>query len=188
MPRPQPLTSLATLAIAASALLLPLSRVTVPAAFADSPSLISLERLSHHFSESTFEIVYTCTVAFVLLLAALLPRAAAWSLAGVVGVGLVAGSLIASREIRDRSQTERERTFAGAPADWIDATVAKDVALLLTGERLWPSAWETLFWKPLLSMASRAGLFVRRARPSRPSAPTHRWPSAARRIDCCRDL
>ena len=155
VPRPQPLTSLATLAVAASALLLPLSRVTVPAAFADSPSLISLERLSHHFSESTFEIVYTCTVAFVLLLAALLPRAAAWSLAGVVAVGLVAGSLIASREIRDRSQTERERTFAGAPADWIDATGAKDVALLLTGERLWPSAWETLFWNASITKVVR---------------------------------
>ena len=57
-----------------------------------------------------------------------------------------AASLVASSEIRDRSQTERERTFAGVPVDWIDAAGERDVALLVTDERFWPSTWEMLFW------------------------------------------
>jgi Dolichyl-phosphate-mannose-protein mannosyltransferase len=154
-PRPQPLTSLATFVIAASVLLLPLSRVTVPAAYADSPSAIPLERLSHYLSESALETVYACTAAAVLLLAVLLPARFRLALAAVVAVGLVAISLVASLGIRDRSQTERVRTFAGAPADWIDATGANDVALLLTGDRFWPSAWETLYWNRAITKVVR---------------------------------
>jgi Dolichyl-phosphate-mannose-protein mannosyltransferase len=154
-PRPQPLTSLATFVIAASVLLLPLSRVTVPAAYADSPSAIPLERLSHYLSESALQTVYACTAAAVLLLAVLLPGRFRLALAAVVAVGLVAISLVASLGIRDRSHTERVRTFAGAPADWIDATGANDVALLLTGDRFWPSAWETLYWNRAITKVVR---------------------------------
>jgi Dolichyl-phosphate-mannose-protein mannosyltransferase len=154
-PRPQPLTSLATFVIAASVLLLPLSRVTVPAAYADSPSAIPLERLSHYLSEGALQTVYACTAAAVLLLAVLLPGRFRLALAAVVAVGLVAISLVASLGIRDRSHTERVRTFAGAPADWIDATGANDVALLLTGDRFWPSAWETLYWNRAITKVVR---------------------------------
>jgi hypothetical protein len=146
VPRPQPFTSVAMFAIAAAALLLPISRVTVPAVFADSPSVIPLERLSHHLSESALESVYAGVAAVVLLLAVFVPRRFALALAGMVVLGLASASVVASLEIRDGSQTEQERTFAGARRDWIDATGARDVALLLTNARPWPSAWETLFW------------------------------------------
>ena len=145
-PRPQPATSIVAFAVAAAALLLPLDRVTTPAAYADSPSMISLEQLSRHLDEAPFEGVYAGALALLLLAAVLLPRRAVPGLAIVVALALAGGSLIASTEVRDRSQTERERTFAGAPVDWIDAAGERDVALLLTGERFWPSAWEVLFW------------------------------------------
>lgn len=146
VPRPQPVTSLVALGVAASVLLLPLGRVTAKAVYADSPSMISLERLSNHLAEATFQAVYALVAGVVILLAVLLPRRAAPVLAGLVAVALAAGSLVASREIRSGSQTERERSFSGAPTNWIDATGARDVALVLTGARFWPSAWEELFW------------------------------------------
>jgi hypothetical protein len=151
LPRPQPVTSLVTLAVAASALLLPLDRVTAQAAYADAPSMIPLERLSSRLGESTFEAVYVGAAALVLLLAVLLPRRVAPALVGIVALALAAGSLVASLEIREQSKTERERTFAGAPPSWIDASGARDVTLLISGERFWPGTWETLFWNPSIT-------------------------------------
>jgi hypothetical protein len=145
-PRPQPATSIVAFAVAAAALLLPLDRVTAPAAYADSPSMISLEQLSRHLDEAAFEGVYAGALALLLLAAVLLPRRAAPALAIVVAVALGVASLVASNETRERSQTERERTFAGVPVDWVDAAGERDVALLVTDERFWPSTWELLFW------------------------------------------
>ena len=145
-PRPQPATSIVAFAVAAAALLLPLDRVTTPAAYADSPSMISLEQLSRRLDEAPFEAVYAGALALLLLAAVLLPRRAVPALAIVVALALGAASLVASIEVRDRSQTERERTFAGVPVDWVDAAGERDVALLITDERFWPSTWELLFW------------------------------------------
>jgi hypothetical protein len=145
-PRPQPATSLVAFAVAAAALLLPLDRVTTPAAYADSPSMISLEQLSRHLDNSAFEGAYAGALAVLLLAAVLLPRRAVPALTAVVAVALAGASLTASIQIRDRSQTERLRTFAGAPVGWIDAAGERDVGLLVTNERFWPSTWELLFW------------------------------------------
>ncbi len=155
VPRPQPVTSLIALVLAASALLLPLGRVTAEAVYADAPSMISLERLSHHIGQDTFEAVYTVAAALVLLLAVVLPRRGGSALAALVAIALAAGSLVASFQIRDRSQVERERTFADASTDWIDASGARDVALVLTGARFWPSAWEELFWNSSIRQVVR---------------------------------
>jgi hypothetical protein len=154
-PRPQPLTSVLTLALAASALLLPLDRVTTPAAFADAPSMVPLERLSHHLSESTFELAYAGVAGIVLLLGALVPRRAAPALAVIVALALASGSVAASHEIEQRSQVERERTFAGVSPTWIDESGGDDVLLLLSGQRFWPSTWETLFWNASLTRVVR---------------------------------
>jgi hypothetical protein len=155
LPRPQPATSIVTLVLAASALLLPLDRVTAPAAYADAPSLIPLEWLSRHMGDTTFEALYAVVGAIVLLLAVLVPRRAGAGLAALVAVALASASVVASTQIRERSQTERERSFAGVPVDWIDDSGASDVTLLLTGERYWPSAWETLFWNQSITHAIR---------------------------------
>jgi len=145
-PRPQPATSIVAFAVAAAALLLPLDRVTTSAVYADAPSMIPLERLSELLGQSAFEGLYAGALALVLLAAVLLPKRAAPALPVVVALALGAASFVASLEIRERSHDERERTFAGEPVDWIDAGGGRDVTLLLTGERLWPSAWQALFW------------------------------------------
>lgn len=154
-PRPQPATSIVAFAVAAAALLLPLDRVTTPAAYADAPSMISLEQLSRHLDRAAFEGVYAGALALLLLAAVLLPRRGAPVLLIAVAAALAGASLVASVEIRDRSQTERERTFAGVPVDWIDAAGQGDVALLVTGERFWPSTWETLFWNETIRKVIR---------------------------------
>ena len=151
VPRPQPVTSLVALAIAASTLLLPLDRVAARSAAVDSLSTIPLEQLRRHVSENVFESVYAVTAALVLLLAVLLPRRAAPVLAGLLALALAAVSLTASFEIRERSSTEREITFGGAQPGWIDAGGARDATLLLTGDRLWPSVWQELFWNDAIT-------------------------------------
>lgn len=154
-PRPQPTTSLVAFAVAAAALLLPLDRVTTPAAYADSPSMIPLELLSRHLDKPAFEGLYAGTLAVLLLAAVLLPRRLVPALAVVVALALAAGSAVASVEIRDRSQTERLRTFAGAKVGWIDAAGERDVGLLVTDERFWPSTWEQLFWNESVTKVLR---------------------------------
>ncbi|HUF01183.1 MAG TPA: glycosyltransferase family 39 protein [Gaiellaceae bacterium] len=154
-PRPQPVTSVVALAVAATALLLPLDRVATLAAYADAPSMIPLEQLSRHLGTTAFEGLYAGALAMLLLAAVLVPRRAAATLSVVIALALGGGSLVASLEIRDGSRVERERTFAGAPVDWIDAGGGHDVALLLTGERFWPSAWEILFWNDSITKVVR---------------------------------
>ena len=145
-PRPQPATSVVAFLVAASALLLPLDRVTTLAAYADAPSLIPLEQLTRHVPDTTFEALYAVGLATVLLAAVLLPRRFVVALPAVVALALAVATFVASKEIREGSHTERARSFGGAPTDWIDAAGGQDVTLFLTGERLWPAAWQELFW------------------------------------------
>ena len=146
MPRPQPVTSVIAIAVAASALLLPVERITTRAAAADALSTVPLEYLRREVSEVTFETVYALAAAAVLLFAVLAPRRARPVVAGVVALGLVAGSLVASYEMHERSQFDRFTLFGDASPSWLDASGASGVAYLETGDRIWPSAWHHLFW------------------------------------------
>lgn len=155
LPRPQPATSLVALGVAASALLLPIERITSRAAVADSLSTIPLEQLRRQVSEPIFEAVYASGAALVLLLAVLAPRRAAPVLAGIVACALAACTVVASRELEQRARLDRESVFAGAAPNWIDRTAAGDVTLLVTGDRLWPSAWHHLFWNSSIDRVAR---------------------------------
>jgi hypothetical protein len=155
LPRPQPLTSILALAVAAATLLLPLDRVATPATAPDAPSMIPLEQLRSSLSESTFEVLYAGAFAILLALAVLVPRRAGAVLVGIVAAAFVAGSLVASSEIEDRSRLERDSTFSGVETDWIDASGARDAALLVTGDRFWPSAWHELFWNESITTVVR---------------------------------
>jgi hypothetical protein len=155
MPRPQPVTSIVAIAVAASALLLPVERITTRAAAADALSTVPLEYLRREVSEVTFETVYALAAAAVLLFAVLAPRRAKPLVAGVVAVGLAAGSLIASHEMRERSQFDRVTIFADAPLGWIDENGADDVAFLVTGDRIWPSVWHQMFWNRSITSVVR---------------------------------
>jgi len=155
LPRPQPATSIVAIAVAAPTLLLPLDRVATPASAPDAPSMIALERLRSVLTESTFQTLYAVSAAVMLALAVFLPRRLAPLLVALVAAAFVGGSFVASDEIADRSQLERDRTFAGAAPDWIDASGATNVMLLLTGDRFWPSAWQEVFWNDSIHDVAR---------------------------------
>ena len=155
MPRPQPAASVIAIAVAASALLLPVERITTRAAAADALSTVPLEYLRRQLSEVTFETVYAGTAAAFLLFAVLAPRRVAPAIAGIVAVALAAGSLVASHEMRTRSQFDRQTLFAGAPVDWLDASGAQGVAFLVTGDRIWPSVWHHMFWNQSITSVLR---------------------------------
>ena len=155
MPRPQPATSLLAVAVAASALLLPVERITTRAAAADALSTVPLEHLRRSVSEVTFETIYAGAAAAFLLVAVLAPRRAAPVIAGVVALVLAAGTLVASHEMRERSQFDRQTLFAGAPVDWLDAGGGAEVAYLVTGDRIWPSVWHQMFWNRSITSVVR---------------------------------
>jgi hypothetical protein len=155
MPRPQPVTSLIAIAVAASALLLPVERITTRAAAADALSTVPLEYLNRAVSEVTFETIYAVAAAAFLLFAVLAPRRAAPVVAGVVAVALAAGSLVASHEMRSRSQFDRNTIFGDAPVSWLDDLDASGVAFLVTRDRIWPSVWHHLFWNRSITSVLR---------------------------------
>jgi hypothetical protein len=155
MPRPQPVTSIITIAVAASALLLPVERITTRAAAADALSTVPLEYLRREVSEVTFETVYAVAAAAILLFAVLAPRRARAIVAGVVAVALIAGSLIASYEMRERSQYDRFTLFADTSPSWLDESGASGVAYLETGDRIWPSVWHHMFWNRSITSVVR---------------------------------
>ncbi|MFO7572428.1 MAG: glycosyltransferase family 39 protein [Gaiellaceae bacterium] len=154
-PRPQPATSIMALAVAASALLLPIERVATRSAAADALSTIPLEQLRRQLAPETFEIVYALAAALLLAGAVLVPRRAAPVLACVVGLALAATSVIASRELEERSGVDRASAFAGQRTDWIDASGARDVTLLVTGDRTWTTSWHELFWNEAVTRVAR---------------------------------
>jgi hypothetical protein len=155
MPRPQPLTSIVALAVAASALLLPVERITTQAAAADALSTVPLEYLRREVSEATFETLYAGIAAAFLVFAVLAPRRLAPLVAGLVAAALVAGTLVASHEMRERSQYDRQTLFAGAPVSWLDDNGAGDVSFLVTGDRIWPSVWHHMFWNESITHVVR---------------------------------
>jgi len=155
IPRPQPVTSVIAIAVAASALLLPVERITTRAAAADALSTVPLEYLRRAVSYGTFETLYAAAAAAFLLFAVLAPRRAAPVIAGVVAVALAAGSLVASHEMRTRSQFDRATLFADADVSWLDESGAQDAAFLVTGDRIWPSVWHHLFWNRSIASVVR---------------------------------
>ena len=155
MPRPQPLTSILALTIAASALLLPVERITTQAAAADALSTVPLEYLRSEVSEVTFQTLYAGVAAALLLFAVLAPRRAAPVVAALVVVVLVGSTLIASREMRERSQFDRQTLFSGEPVAWIDDNGGDGVAFLITGDRIWPSVWHNMFWNRSITSVVR---------------------------------
>jgi hypothetical protein len=154
-PRPQPIASIVAVLVAASVLLLPLDLVATRAAAADALSTIPLEQLRGRLGPDTFELVYALGAAFFLAAAVLVPRRAAPILAVAVGLALATASVVASRELGERSRADRQNAFAGERPDWIDASAARNVTLLLTGDRSWPSAWQALFWNESITRVAR---------------------------------
>ena len=145
-PRPQPLTAVAAVALAATALLLPLQRVVTPEAALDSFSTIPLRRLAEATSDTVLDVVWALAVALVVALAVLLPARRRLALAGLAVALLVAGSVVVSGEVRRLSAADELWWFADASPSWVDETGARGVTFLQADTPNWGGAWKHVFW------------------------------------------
>ena len=75
----------------------------------------------------------------------LMPRPALIALPIILLAALTASSIAASRYVADQSR-QRQQTFLGPDARWIDHAGANNVAYLFQPGDDWVGVWETAFW------------------------------------------
>ena len=148
LPRPQPATSVIALAVAASALLLPVRRAsrrrrqrsTRSRRSRSSTFVASSRRRASRPSTQSWRRSSCCSRSSF-------PDVSGRVLAGIVAVALArrARSSPRARSGSDPRPSARTRS-PGAPPTWMDENEAHDVGMLVTGELLWPGVWHQLFW------------------------------------------
>jgi hypothetical protein len=146
MPRPQPATSILALLVGLPALLLPVRTLVTPAAAPDAFMTIPLMHLLERTSPGTVATAWVALAAALIALGVLLPRRAAVALPVVVAAGLVASSVLATREVDRRTHVDRVEFFGTAPRSWIDAAAAGPVTYLYEGSAFWNAVSKTAFW------------------------------------------
>lgn len=188
-PRPQPLTAVAALVVAAPAVLLPVHRVATMEAALDSFSTIPLRQLGEATSDTVLDLAWALGAAAVVAVAVLLPARFRLGLAAGVGALLAAASVSVSAEVRRLSAADERWWFADASPRWIDEAATDPVAYLQADTPNWSGVWKHVFWNERIASVARvegapvAGpiasrlvaprfdgiLFDRRGRPLRPS-------------------
>jgi hypothetical protein len=157
LPRPQPLSTIAALVVAAPALFLPVRAVVntfaVPSAFMVVPLLSLLERTS----SDTLELTWLLGVAGVVLLTLFLPRKAAPLLVVAVIAGLVATSALVQTRIDRRARGDRHLFFGSASPRWIDQAADGSVVYVDDGDPLWNAPWHIAFWNERVRVVARLG-------------------------------
>jgi hypothetical protein len=134
-PRTRLVGSAVALVGAAAVVLLPFGRLVHKGALQDAFMLVPLWELG------SYDLAVGATVAAVVLLFVLYPRALPVALA----VLFVAVSVEASRFVAREAQTLRTSFFADDPS-WLDTTASGDVGYLYDGEPHWNAVWAHVFW------------------------------------------
>ena len=155
VPRPQPWTSLAAFAVAATGVLLPISRLTTQATFLDSFNAIALRRLAEHTSEDLMRTFFAAGVAAFAAAAVLVPRRRVVVLPIAVGAVLVASSAVASVEIPRLSQADERWWFGDANPAWIDEAADGRVTYVHAGTHFWGGVWKHVFWNRRIDAVAR---------------------------------
>ncbi|HJU47609.1 MAG TPA: glycosyltransferase family 39 protein [Gaiellaceae bacterium] len=155
MPRPQPLTAVAALLVAAPAILLPVHRVATQQAALDSFSTIPLRRLAEATSDTVLDVTWTLVAALVVVLAVLLPSRFRAGLAVFVGALLVAVTVGSSGEVRRLSVADEQWWFADASPRWIDDAATGPVTYLQADSPNWGGVWKHAFWNERIASVAR---------------------------------
>ena len=124
---------------------LPLKQLVTSYAPPDAPSIIPLYNLLAATSPTTLEVVFFAAVAVAITVFGLMPRPALIALPIILLAALTASSIAASRYVADQSR-QRQQTFLGPDARWIDHAGANNVAYLFQPGDDWVGVWETAFW------------------------------------------
>lgn len=149
-PRPRLVAPAVALAALGLVLWLPVGRLVSPAAIPDAFMVIPLERLQRHSPGADLQLIVDLGAAAVVVALIGVPRRLRWALPAGIAIVLAAISVHASRVVAAEA-TLVQRSTVGDDPRWIDRTARGDVAYLYTGEVLWNSVWESLFWNRKLT-------------------------------------
>jgi hypothetical protein len=130
-------------AIAVAVLALPLGKLLVPDQLPHAFTLVPLFRLREAASLGAAQLALALGVAAAVAL--LLARRAAALVPVAVLAALVAGSVSASREVRDEARAQQLRLL-GPDRRWIDDAADGAVAYVYDGQAWWNAVWENAFW------------------------------------------
>lgn len=147
LPRPRRFAVPLCFALLATVILAPWDRLVVAVALPDSFGASLLYDLSSSVRPTT-AVSFGAVALFALFLA--VPRRIALILPLALFVLLVATSVSASNLIATQSTADQDR-FVGAPRDWVDQAVTKDVTYLYGGEPNWNGVWQQRFWNRRLT-------------------------------------
>ncbi|HEX5800319.1 MAG TPA: hypothetical protein VFY02_09450 [Gaiellaceae bacterium] len=145
LPRPRGWTQAAALAVAAPAVLLPVTRFAVQEAALDAFAWVPLWRLAEATSPATLEVVFPACAALLVAAAVVVPAGARAALPALAATVLVTLSVFSSREVARLTQLDIEWVFGTAEPRWVDAAANGSVTYL-HGSEYAAGAWKHLFW------------------------------------------
>jgi len=122
----------------------PVTRLVPERAMHDALSSAPLLRLEGHDGLARLSLLSLAVLAIVLV--ALIPSRMVPLAALFVLVGLLAGSIEASRTVERLSSWEQNAALGGADPRWLDTSNIGEVAILFTGERPSTTEARTVFW------------------------------------------
>ncbi len=144
-PRPRVATWAIGGAALALMLALPVNKLVSLAAIPDAFTLIPLYRLQVRAPRVDLQVVVDLLTAAAVVAFALVPRRLRAALPIAIGIFFALVSLSASRVVAGQATLARLGTV-GDGRRWIDETAQGRVAYLYSGEVLWNSVWDNLFW------------------------------------------
>ena len=144
---PRPMWVTTGIAVGALALIaaVPFDRFTSLATIPNAPTLVPLYRLEVRAGDVNLDLLVGLVAIGALLLLVVIPRRLAWVLALLVGAGLAAVSVSASRVVAARSELQAVKLIP-RDARWIDRYVDGSVAFLYAGDAPSSAVWANLFW------------------------------------------
>ena len=117
------------------------SLAALPAAF----TLIPLYRLQVHSPSTDLQLVVDLVAAAGVAAFVAWPRRYAWALVLTIGLAYSAVSLSAGRVVASQAAFVKKTTL-GDTRDWIDRATPRPVTFLYSGEALFSTVWENMFW------------------------------------------
>jgi hypothetical protein len=144
-PRPRVTTAVVAAGAVGVVLALPVGKLVSLAAIPDAFTLIPLYRLQVRSPSVDLQLVVDLVAAAGVAAFVAWPRRFAWALAGAIGLAYAAASVSAGRVVASQATFTKKHAL-GYFSDWIDRATPRPVTFLYSGEALFSSVWESLFW------------------------------------------
>ncbi len=146
IPRSQPSTSIIAFAIAVPAVLLPVRTLATPFAAPDAFMILPIHQLLEATSAQIVEVSWMLFAVVLVAIAITIPRRVAVLIPVMMGLGLMAASVLASSEITRLARSDNDRFFGNARRTWVNDVATEPVTYLYDGSVYWNAVWKTAFW------------------------------------------